>query len=49
MPRFLRIDRSLLPNCFRKVDTHEVWNIAESSNTEYHYGFRKPLNYVDPA
>lgn len=39
MPRRLRIERSFLPNCFRKVATSEVWLSKLHKNTEHYYGF----------
>jgi hypothetical protein len=35
----LRIERSFLPNCLRKVATLEVWFHIFDKYTEYGYGF----------
>jgi hypothetical protein len=40
IPRRLRIERSFLPNCFRKVATSAVWLSRLQKNTEHYYGFR---------
>lgn len=40
MPRSVRIERSFLPNNFRKVDTFRVWRNSPCGNTEYYYGLQ---------